>query len=550
MRQTTILLGAVFLTLAGCNGDIVSTSGGGGDVGTKSLSLEARVAAHEVIVATRPKASTLMVERVNLTLAKHNILDTVVRDLENRVLSSLTDGAPDTACPYLTNDNSAQTTSCRFLVDQALQDALVDSVAMQDSIEQDVVATRSAALKSDEVQFVRGWVGEAVMSGLDVAAVHAVEMLRDQRACDQAPNVTESAFLLGERQGKALLESTATELLPTIPHTICNTDVIAQTILTAAADASAGFVQANPICAGYAPADLARQVDLSQAELNRKAGLDEGMRQAYEALRVRLVNTWECIACTCFPVGQWQLDAHGCSNVLVTDGVVCFNNEDIEGRSVTTADDVCQLSAGGVNTVPPDQCTSAPPLGDPLVLDVSGAGLAVSTRRVPFDLADTGEAALVPVLGAGNALLVLDRDANGRIDSGAELFSNASACGARRCRDGIEALAALDANADGVIDARDAAFRHLRLWFDDDADGLSRPAELLSLEEAGIGAITLAASAVRPRMDQAGNLVMRTLGFTRVDGTAGTVYDVWYSIGFDRVPSDPRTSGIVSTFRR
>ncbi len=547
MRQTAILFGVALLALAGCNGDIVSKPGGGDDVGSTSLSLEARVAAHDAIVKTRPKATALMVERVNLTLAKNNILDTVVHDLESRVMGSLTDGAPDTSCPYLTNDNQAQTVSCRFLVDQALQDAMLDSVGMQDSIEQDVVTTQSAKLRTDEVQFVRGWVGEAVMSGLDVAAVHAVEVLRGQKACDQAPSVSDSAFLLGERQGKALLESTATNMLPTIPHTICNTDVIAQTILSAATDAAPGFTQANPVCAGYAPADLARQVDLSQAEQNRQAGVTEGLRSAYEALRVRLVNTWECIACTCFPVEQWQLDAHGCSNVQAQGGQVCYDNEDIDGHSITTAEDVCQLAASGVQTVPADQCTAGPPLGDPLVVDLSGRGLAVSARRASFDLADTGEPTLVPVLGAGSALLALDRDGNGRIDSGAELFSNASPCGERRCRDGIEALAALDSNHDGVIDARDAAFRHLRLWFDDDADGMSRPAELLSLEEAGIRSITLGARGIRPYQDEAGNLAMRALGFTRGDGTAGTVYDVWFGLGFDRTPRDPRTSGIVST---
>jgi len=516
-------------------------------VGSSKLSLEARVVAHDVIMQTRPKATSLMVERVNLTLAKNNILGTVVRDLENRVLNNLTDSAPDTTCPYLTNDNEAQTASCRFLVDQALQDALVDSVSMQDTIEQDVVTVQSATLRTGEVEFVRGWVGQAVMSGLDVAAVHAVDVLREQKVCDQAPSVSESAYLLGERQGKALLESTATNMLPTIPHTICNTDVIATTILGAATDQAPDFIQDNPVCAGYAPADLARQVDLSQAETNRRGGMDEGLRLAYEALRVRLVNTWECIACTCFPVQQWQLDAHGCSNVQATDGQVCYDNEDIDGHSVTNADDACQLAAAGVQQVPPDQCTFGPPLGDPLVVDLSGQGLQVSTRRASFDLAATGEPTLVPVLGSGSALLALDRDGNGRIDSGAELLSNASPCGERRCRDGIEALAALDANRDGVIDSRDAAYGHLRLWFDDDADGLSRPAELLTLEEAGIRSIALRGSGSRTYQDMASNLALRTLGFSRTDGTSGTVYDVWFGLGFDRAPRDPRTSGIVST---
>jgi glutamate mutase epsilon subunit len=76
---------------------------------------------------------------------------------------------------------------------------------------------------------------------------------------------------------------------------------------------------------------------------------------------------------------------------------------------------------------------------------------------------------------------------------------------------------------------------------------MSRPAELLTLEEAGIRSIALRGSGGRLYQDMASNLALRTLGFSRADGTSGTVYDVWFGLGFGRAPSDPRTSGIVST---
>jgi len=472
------------LALAACNGEIAPTPGTGSDVGSAEHSLDADVAAHETIIATRPQGTSLMVTHINLTLAKNNIVGTVVRDVESRVLKTLTSGAPDTSCPFLTKTDQAPTASCRFLVDQAMQDAVVESGSLGDTIEQQVDTTYRPTLKSVEVDYVRGWVHEALKSGLDVGAVHAANILRELKACDQAPTPTQSAYLLGEQQGKALLESTETSVLPTISRTICNTDVVAATILSAATDQLDDFISGNPVCAGYAPSELAEQVDLGQAEQNRKSGLDEGMRAAYETLRVRLVNTW-----------------------------------------------VCE--------------TPAPPSGDPLVVDLAGNGLRFTSARVTFDLAATGEPALVPVPAAGLALLALDLDGNDRIDSGRELFSNASACGRGRCLDGIQALRELDDNRDGVVDSRDSAFGQLRLWFPAEHGG----GEVVSLAAAGIESLSVSGRS-SSYSDTDGNVALRALSFVRADGSSGAVYDVWFGLAFERSPADPRSSGVVSTLGR
>jgi hypothetical protein len=273
-------------------------------------------------------------------------------------------------------------------------------------------------------------------------------------------------------------------VLPTVPRTICNTDVVAATILSAATEQVDDFISGNPVCAGFAPAELAVQVDLGQAEQNRRSGLEEGMRAAYESLRVRLVNTWVCVQ-------------------------------------------------------------PSPPSGDPLVVDLAGNGLAFAPARAAFDLAATGEPALVPVPAAGLALLALDLDGNGRIESGRELFSNASDCGGRRCLDGIQALRALDDNGDGVVDARDAAFAALRLWFPAEHGG----GEVVPLAAAGIAALGVSGRA-SSYADDDGNVALRAVSFARADGGSGTVYDVWFGLGFERSPSDPRSSGVVSTLGR
>jgi hypothetical protein len=79
--------------------------------------------------------------------------------------------------------------------------------------------------------------------------------------------------------------------------------------------------------------------------------------------------------------------------------------------------------------------------------------------------------------------IALDLDGDGAITSGAELFGSSTmlATGARAL-DGFEALAALDANGDGVLDARDPMFRRLVLWSDRNGDHRSSPDELRPLD--------------------------------------------------------------------
>ena len=80
---------------------------------------------------------------------------------------------------------------------------------------------------------------------------------------------------------------------------------------------------------------------------------------------------------------------------------------------------------------------------------------------------------------AATPWLALDRDGDGAIASGAELFGGATVLPyGRVAHNGFDALAALDASGDGVIDARDPAFAGLLLWADHDGDRASAPAEL------------------------------------------------------------------------
>lgn len=524
-----------FVLLAACSG--LLEQGEGDRVVVVEPTSRAELLAHDAIMATRPKATQLMVEHVNSTLAANGIVANVVRaaDVENRVLYGLTNGTPDVSCPYLSGVNPSTTISCRFLVDQALEDAMLQSPALTQEVGQAVESEHGDELDSDELSFVKGWAEQAVLSGIDVGGVHAAAALRTMGLCDQTLDAEDTAFALGERQGAALVEQAEGEVLAAVAHTQCNTDVIAQNVLAAAEEAAAAFMNASPICGGYTPSDLAGQVNLGQAEALRVQGVIEGMRQAYEALRVRLVGTWDCErSCTCYK--RW----------VGLGEVYCFNNVDIQGREPVWGTQLPRL-ADEFGTVPQEACSVIPiPVGSPLVVDLDGEGIELGSERARFDLAATGEFARIPILRGNAALLVLDLDEDGRIESGAELFGNATACGEARCADGTRALAQHDLDGDWVIDAADPVYDRLQLWHDADHDGQSTPRELTPLAAAGIVEIGLRATIRSVPIDGAGD-AYRSLTFRRADGSSGQIPDVWFHLGFDRMPRDPRTSGVAST---
>ena len=156
---------------------------------------------------------------------------------------------------------------------------------------------------------------------------------------------------------------------------------------------------------------------------------------------------------------------------------------------------------------------------DPLIINIDNKYAGLSDVKFKFDLDNDGKQEDISFAGEGSGFLALDKDGNGKIDNGSELFGTASG-------NGFADLAAYDDDGNYWIDENDAIYSKLKVWTKD-ADGNDR---LLDLKEADVGAIYLGSASTEFSLKDGSNsslgAIRRTGIYLKESGDVGTIQHV------------------------
>jgi Ca2+-binding RTX toxin-like protein len=161
---------------------------------------------------------------------------------------------------------------------------------------------------------------------------------------------------------------------------------------------------------------------------------------------------------------------------------------------------------------------------DPLIIDLDGDGIELTLladSSVHFDFDSDGFAEKTGWVQPDDGLIVFDRNGNGQIDDGTEMFGGAGI-------DGFTALAVLDSNSSGQFDILDADFVNVQVWRDLNGDGYSSASELFSLQAVGVASIGLATDYVGTL--NAGNQVANSGSAQLFAGGSHLVESIYFAV--------------------
>ncbi len=157
---------------------------------------------------------------------------------------------------------------------------------------------------------------------------------------------------------------------------------------------------------------------------------------------------------------------------------------------------------------------------DPLVINLDSSVASVTDQKFLFDLNSDGEKESISFVGEGSGFLAIDKNKDGTINDGSELFGTQSG-------DGFKDLASYDEDGNGWIDENDSVFKDLRVWTKA-SDGTDI---IMDLKDADVGAIYLGSASTEYSLKNnetyATNGIIRQTGvYLKESGGVSTVQHV------------------------
>jgi hypothetical protein len=269
--------------------------------------------------------------------------------------------------------------------------------------------------------------------------------------------------------------------------------------------------------------------DMRALTINAINALSSDQMSALDATDIGALSTTQLAGMKVGTVGKLTVEQVGAFTTQQISGLTnavlkFFSTDQLAGLTMTQ---VAALTSLQINALSTDQRAAL--TASPLILDLNGDGVHTLGigAGVQFDIRADGKKVNTGWVGSGDGLLALDRNGDGVINDGSELFGTATpASKGGKAADGFAALAELDNNHDGVVDSKDAQYGNLRVWVDANADGVSQASELQTLASLHIASLTVAAQA-SDVIDE-GNWIGLQSSYTSSDGSTHTLADAWF----------------------
>ena len=171
---------------------------------------------------------------------------------------------------------------------------------------------------------------------------------------------------------------------------------------------------------------------------------------------------------------------------------------------------------------------------DPIIIDLNKNKITSTklNNTTYFDHDNNNFKEASSWIDKGDAFLALDKNSNGLIDNGNELFGNHTISNTSfkytddKATNGYEALKAYDLNGDNVIDSKDEIYDKLLLWKDSNQNAITDKGELIKLKDSGIVSIDL--NYKQTNIDEKGNTIKQSSTVTFEDGSTTLANDVWF----------------------